>query len=133
VFCVCVFFCDLQGIGATEKTGERMEEDEAAAENVSLLEKLAAMRAELAELGPRPSGVQVDEARNALLRIDACLQEQLENLVSAATVDADVALAPVAGNGGGGQDEQQLRTTQQVGCGFFHFSRVSFFRAFLPF
>jgi hypothetical protein len=96
-----------------------MEEDEAAAENVSLLEKLAAMRAELAELGPRPSGVQVDEARNALLRIDACLQEQLENLVSAATADADVSLAPVAGNGGGGQDEQQLRTTQQVGWGFF--------------
>jgi hypothetical protein len=109
-----------------------MEEDEAAAENLSLLEKLAAMRAELAELGPRPSGVQVDEARNALLRIDACLQDQLENLVSA-TADADVALAPVAGNGGGGQDEQQLRTTQQVGCGFFHFSRVSFFRAFRPF
>ncbi len=129
---MCVFFCDLRGIGATEKTGERMEEDEAAAENLSLLEKLAAMRAELAELGPRPSGVQVDEARNALLRIDACLQDQLENLVSA-TADADVALAPVAGNGGGGQDEQQLRTTQQVGCGFFHFSRVSFFRAFRPF
>jgi hypothetical protein len=127
---VCVFFVICEQL-TTEKTGERMEEDEAAAENVSLLEKLAAMRAELAELGPRPSGVQVDEARNALLRIDACLQEQLENLVSAAT--ADVALAPVASNGGGGQDEQQLRTTQQVGCGFFHFSRVSFFRAFLPF
>ena len=60
--------------------------------------KLTEVRAKLRELGPRPDGVDVDEARHALLRIDTCLKDQLE-----ATMSAPV---PV------GQDFQEWRFLQ---------------------
>ena len=45
--------------------------------------KVADVRAKLRALGPRPDAVEVEEARKAIVNIEACLKDQLANISAA--------------------------------------------------